>query len=135
MELIIDANILFSSLIKDSITAHIMFDENIKLYAPEFLLSEFAKYENFILKKTSRNKNEFKEILTSLNEVITVFPQEEYRQFIDKAKHICPDENDVMYFAIALKLDCAIWSNDKKLKEQKVIKIYSTQELVKKLYS
>jgi len=34
-----------------------------------------------------------------------------------------------MYFALALKMKCPIWSNDKRLKEQKTIKIISTDEL------
>ena len=35
------------------------------------------------------------------------------------------------YFALALKLNCAIWSNDKKLKEQNKIQVCSTHELSK----
>lgn len=35
------------------------------------------------------------------------------------------------YFALALKLKCPIWSNDKKLKEQNIITIYHTHELSK----
>ena len=44
MRLIIDANILFSALIKDSSTAKLLIDDKLKLYAPEFLFEEFAKY-------------------------------------------------------------------------------------------
>ncbi|MEK6928390.1 MAG: hypothetical protein AABW65_00335 [Nanoarchaeota archaeon] len=36
-------------------------------------------------------------------------------------------------FALALKLDCAIWSNDKKLNEQDKVKIYSTEDLIELL--
>ncbi|MBT5021736.1 hypothetical protein HOK51_08530 [Candidatus Woesearchaeota archaeon] len=49
---------------------------------------------------------------------------------MNSAKIICPDENDVDYFALALKLNCAIWSNDKKLKNQNSIIVYSTEELI-----
>ncbi len=38
MKLVIDANILFAALIKDSTTAEILFNKNINFYAPEFLL-------------------------------------------------------------------------------------------------
>ena len=51
--------------------------------------------------------------------------------FIDGAERISPDPKDTSYFALALKLNCPIWSNDKKLKEQNKIKIYSTEEIVK----
>jgi predicted nucleic acid-binding protein len=42
MRLIVDANILFSALIKDSSTAKILVDDRLKFYAPEFLFEEFA---------------------------------------------------------------------------------------------
>ena len=60
MRLIVDANILFSALIKDSSTAKILVDDKFKLYAPEFLFEEFAKYEDYILKKTNRTKENSK---------------------------------------------------------------------------
>lgn len=41
---------------------------------------------------------------------------------------------DSEYFALALKLNCAIWSNDKRLKQQDKIKVYSTEDLVKVLH-
>ncbi len=49
MEVVIDANILFSCLIKDSVTAKLMCKENIKLYAPSFLIEEFIKYDQSLL--------------------------------------------------------------------------------------
>ncbi len=45
MDLIVDANILFAALIKNSMTAKLMFVERLHLYAPEFLLDEFEKHE------------------------------------------------------------------------------------------
>ncbi len=41
-----------------------------------------------------------------------------------------PDENDIIYFALALKLKCCIWSNDKALKRQDRIMVLSTKELL-----
>ena len=43
MILVIDANILFSALIKNSLTAELLFEPTLKLYAPEFLIEEFMK--------------------------------------------------------------------------------------------
>ncbi|PIN85274.1 MAG: hypothetical protein COV47_03030 [Candidatus Diapherotrites archaeon CG11_big_fil_rev_8_21_14_0_20_37_9] len=43
-------------------------------------------------------------------------------------KKISPDPKDVPYFALALKLRCPIWTNDKLLKKQKKVKIISTSE-------
>jgi len=48
-----------------------------------------------------------------------------------KADEISPDPDDEMYFATALKQNIGIWSNDKEMKKQKVIDVYSTNDLVK----
>lgn len=42
---------------------------------------------------------------------------------------ISPDKDDVDYFALALKLDIGIWSNDKLLKGQSVVKVFNTMEM------
>ena len=62
MDLVIDANILFAALIKEGVSIELIFNENFHLFAPEFLLEEFTKYKNEILKKTKRTDEEFNEI-------------------------------------------------------------------------
>jgi len=130
MDLVIDANILFAALIKESVTKELILSNGINLFAPEFLFEEFYKYKEEILKKTNRSLEEFNEIFMILTNIITLIPEEEFSLFLEKAKSISPDENDSVYFALALKLNCAIWSNDKKLKNQDKIRVYSTQDLI-----
>jgi putative PIN family toxin of toxin-antitoxin system len=130
MILIVDANILFSALIKNSLTTELIFNETLKLYTCEYIVDEFFKYENEILKKTHRSKNEFIEIMHQLKSVITIIPKKEYSNYFKKAKSISPDPNDFIYFALALKMKASIWSNDKQLKKQNIINIYLTNELL-----
>jgi predicted nucleic acid-binding protein len=59
MKLVVDANILFAALIKEGSTAELLISDKLQLFAPEFLFTEFAKYEEFILKKTHRSDAEF----------------------------------------------------------------------------
>lgn len=129
MELVLDANILFSALIKDSLTAELLFNENLHLYSPEFIIHEFLKYSDLISSKKVRTNEDFIQIMHLLKDIITVIPKEEYLSLFDKAALISPDEKDVLYFALAMKLDCAIWSNDKRLHQQDKVKIYTTTEL------
>ncbi len=130
MELIIDANILFAALIKNNITSELLFKEELELYAPEFIFSEFKKYKNEIKKKTNRTDLEFERLIDVFQRRTELIPYEEIKPFIKEAKQICPDIGDIQYIALALKLHCAIWSNDKKLKNQKIVKIYSTSEII-----
>ena len=131
MEFVVDANVLFSAIIKEGGTAELLFDTRLSLYAPEFFIYEFMKYKDLILAKTSRTEEEFVGIMHLLKEVIEVVPKKDYSAFVKEAETISPDEKDVMYFALALKLKCSIWSNDKKLKEQDKVKVYSTTEMMR----
>lgn len=130
MDLIVDANILFAALISKSTTAELLFKPKLKLHSPEFILEELSKYKGLILEKAKVEEKEFDEILKTFYKIINIVPEEEYLHYIKKAKILSPDENDVMYFALALRLRCAIWSNDKKLKEQDKIIVYNTKEIL-----
>ena len=130
MRLIVDANILFSALMKNSLTAKLIFEEDLLLSTPDFIITEFLKYEGLILKKTHRTKEEFIQIMHLLKEVITIIPKEEYSQFIEKAEKFSPDKKDVLYLALALKLKCAVWSNDKKLKNQNTIESTESRVII-----
>ncbi|MBI4044917.1 MAG: hypothetical protein HY392_04360, partial [Candidatus Diapherotrites archaeon] len=114
MELVLDSNILFAALIKDGKTTELLLDPRLKLYLPEFVLQEFAKYEKELLQKTHRTKEEFYEIYAILQKIIKIIPREEFRNKIKVAAKICPDKGDIDYFALAFKLNSPLWSNDKK---------------------
>lgn len=133
MKLVVDANILFAALIKEGSTAELLISDKLQLFAPEFLFSEFAKYEEHIIKKTHRSHEEFIQFLDLLKEQITIIPKKEIMPFIDKAEKISPDPKDIVYLALAFALKSNIWSNDKKLKKgQEEITVFSTEELIKK---
>lgn len=78
--------------------------------------------------RIARNKEEFADILNILATRIAPVPFEEFRLFLDEARRISPDPDDSVYFALALRLEAAIWSNDKRLKEQNLV--HSTSDLL-----
>lgn len=131
MDLVVDANILFAALIKESITKRIILRNDLKLYAPEYLFEEFEKYKGLIKQKTKRSDKEFNQLLRILKTRIIIIPQKNFKSSINKAKQVSPDPKDILYFALALKYNISIWSNDKDLKEkQDVVIIYTTKELM-----
>ena len=135
MRLVVDANILFAALIRESTTHNIILDEHFQLCTPEFIFIEIEKYKLELLRKTSRNVEEFHNLIEGLKKIISIVSLDELVPFLENAKQISPDPKDEAYFALALKLNCGIWSNDKKLKEQDKVKVYSTEEIVKILDS
>jgi len=130
MDLVVDANALFSALIKDSTSFDILFNGKFHLFTPEYIFSEFENHKEELLEKTERTTEAFFRLVEILKRKIIIIPLEELVPYIDEAEKISPDPDDMEYFALALKLNCAIWSNDKKLKNQNRIKVYSTHELV-----
>ena len=128
MDLVIDSNILFAALLKESGTSDILFKH--KRYAPEFIFEEFRKYKDYLKGKTKRNEENFNELFDLFERNVILIPKEEIESFIEKAEKISPDAKDIPYLALALKLKCGLWSNDGDLKEkQNVIKVYSTEDL------
>lgn len=91
----------------------------------------FAAYKELLVEKSHSSSEEFDIIVSILSERIKVVPGDELLEFFAKAESISPDPDDVLYFALALKSNCAIWSNDKKLKEQSEVRVFSAEELLK----
>ncbi|MBU0456934.1 MAG: PIN domain-containing protein [Nanoarchaeota archaeon] len=131
MDFVVDANVVFAVLIKDSFSYHLLFSEKYHLFTPEYVFTEFQKHKEEILDKTERTTEDFFRLLEILKRRITLVPLEELTEYVEEAEKLSPDPKDMAYFALALKLNCAIWSNDKKLKEQDKVKVYPTHELIK----
>jgi len=129
VDLIVDSNIIFAALIRDSITAKLLFVDDLHLYTPEFLLDEVRKYQKYLSNKTHRTKEEFESIYNVIKKRIVFIPMNYITPFIEKADKISPDPDDSVYFAAALKMNISIWSNDKRLTKQDKVKIYATHDL------
>lgn len=123
-------NIFFASLIKEGETTRLLFKEQLHLYAPEFLLEEFARYRELILRKTHRTNEDFNKLMYVLSKRIDYVPKEVSKHLMSAADKVSPDPNDTVYFAVALKLGAVIWSNDARLKKQKEVQVYTTSDLV-----
>jgi len=131
MELVVDANILMSALIStEGKTFDLMLNNRIKLFSVEKLLEEIKEHEPEILAKSGLSEYELELFLSLVSAQIEFIPYPELKGFIPEAEKITPDIDDTEYLALALKLKCSIWSNDKKLKEQDKIKVYTTNEII-----
>lgn len=131
MQLVVDANILFAALIKDSVTIEILLEEFVEYFTPEWILEEFYKNKDEILKKSKRTPQEFEQVFEYLKQRITIVPKDDYREFLDFAEKIAPHEKDAPYLALALKLKIPVWSNDRNLKEkQSSVHVFNTKDIL-----
>lgn len=137
MLLVVDANIVFSALIKGGKTFEIfLLNRKLKQFefiAPEYLLVEVKKHADEIVEKTTLSIDNLEEVFSFLESEIEFVSFEEFIDLREKAEQLSPDIDDVQYFALALKFDSAIWSNDKAFKRQSAVKVFSTEDLSKLL--
>lgn len=131
MNLILDNNILFSLMNPESMNSFIFHNlYETEFFAPYFIIEEFNKYEKECLRKSKLDKKKFaqrkKEIFSKVNFV----KFSDFKKDVKNAEKFCPDENDVFYFALCLKLNLPLWSNDKKLKDQNRVIVLNTEDLI-----
>lgn len=137
MELIIDANELFSAVIaisrgRETKKTEIIFSDKVQLISPALLFYELEKYRELIKMKTGFSDTDIDVLIEILKLRIKAIPLHEFSEFISEAENICKDANDIPYFALALKRKCPLWSGDKALREQLTIKVFNTKELVER---
>jgi len=135
MEIIVDANIFIAALLKNGATRKLLLNDELALYAPEYVIEEIFNHTQECEKKSHLPQSSLVELVKVLiiESKMIIIPKDELRQFIKKADEITPDPDDVMYFAAALKQNIGIWSNDKALQQQKNVKVYSTNDLIRLL--
>ncbi|MEK6835344.1 MAG: PIN domain-containing protein [Nanoarchaeota archaeon] len=111
MDLVLDSNILFRTLISRGAIIEIIFNKNLKLFAPERLKKEFLSHRKEVLQKSKLSEQEFNELVSLLFSVVKFVPTNEYKEYVPKAKGLLKAHlKDVEFLALALKLDCLIWT-------------------------
>ncbi|MBS3175820.1 hypothetical protein J4457_01140 [Candidatus Woesearchaeota archaeon] len=77
IDLVVDANVSFATLIKYGFSFHLLFSEKFHLLTPEYIFSEFEKHKEEILEKTERTTEEFFALLELFKRRIVLVPLEE----------------------------------------------------------
>ncbi len=133
MKLIIDTNILFSGLMKDSITRKILLSSDFVFYIPDYYLIELYTYNDLLLEKLDSNKEELNNIIELLHDRLIFVPEKEYAGNMKKADEIIGkvDKKDIPFVALTLSIkNDGIWTNDKHFQKKPEIKVYSTREII-----
>lgn len=134
MKLVVDTNIILKALIKDSKVRGILLNPKHQFSVPEYALEETEKHILLVREKTSLSEEEIKHVLNVLLTGIEVIPSNEIRVKWNEAEGIMDliDAEDMPFVAAALAITCdGIWSDDRHLKRQKRVKVWSTKEMMK----
>lgn len=104
-----------------------------ELYSPEHALVEINRHKEEIMKKTQITEDEYRAALNDIAISVVFLPLEDYSAFLKKALSISPDPDDIDFFALCLRLDLPLWSNENMLKRQETVPIISTKELLDRI--
>ncbi|MEK6952685.1 MAG: PIN domain-containing protein [Nanoarchaeota archaeon] len=134
MKIVLDDNNIFFSLMNpNSSASYIFFSFDAKFFIPEYIKFEFAKYKELCLLKSGLSEHEFELRQEEVVEKIIFIKFSEYESFLKESLKVLPDPKDSPYLALALKLNSILWSNDPHLKQQPLIKVYTTKKLIDEL--
>lgn len=134
MIIIIDANVLFSALIRDSKTREVILNFDEFFLLPSYVFIEMQNHRSELLAKSGLSEKEFNKLLQLMLTRVLIVPNEvliPYRKIaFEIVKDI--DPNDAIFLACALAYpNSVIWSNDKKLKKQSKVNVLGTEEILK----
>jgi len=121
MKLIIDTNVIFSGLIRNSTTRTILLSPFFEFYIPDFYDIEFKKYKSLILEKFGGSEKELQDVIDILHEKIMIVIEEEYLENMARAQEIIGDidPKDSPFIALALSIENdGIWTRDKHFQKQ-----------------
>ncbi len=82
--------------------------------------------------KAKIGKRDFIALLMLLQRHVYLISDEKYHENLPLAEKVMKnvDLNDSPFLALAMKLNCPIWSNDRHMKQQREVKTYTTEEFI-----
>ena len=135
MELIVDTNIIISALIREGITRKLLFFAPFEFYSVPYAKSEISNHMSELIRKSNLDDEAFQYLMDTLFSEIQLIEPDIIKPYKEKAIELMSsiDVYDAPFIALALHLNCPIWSNDKHLKQQNHIKVYSTREIMEQV--
>jgi predicted nucleic acid-binding protein len=134
---VIDSNVLFSALIRDSITRKIILEYDGKFIFPSFVIQEMEKHKKMLLSKSGMQAVELESLLSVIFSKVQIINDSDLKPYKEKALELGTqtDPDDAIFFACALAHHKSIiWSNEIVLKEQSRVRVLNTKEIIKLFY-
>lgn len=131
MRLIVDTNIIFAALIRDSHTRYILFHVQAELFTVGFTYIELQKYKDEILRKSNATPEIIDIFFNKIMKRITIIDDTLIKTKFREAHKIMEtiDIKDTPFLAAALATDADIWSDDKHFERQNKVKVWKTRDI------
>lgn len=132
---VVDSDIVLSSLTAGKIT-DLLLSPKLEAVAPELLFVEVEKHLEEVKNKSRLSPDDVDILLSLLKKKVQTPPLEEFISFLSKAIELLGEhKKDAPYMALALKLNCPVWSHEKLFKDIGSVKSLTTSEVAELLKS
>lgn len=134
MRIVVDANIILSGLIADSMTRRLLVELEEDLLTPAYVHDEIGNYTDLVVEKSGLTPAAVEDLIEILFKRIEVVPRSEVLVSLQEAAYIMRDvdPDDALYLATALERDGRIWSDDRHYEEQDLVPTVTTGEMVER---
>ena len=132
MKIVVDSNVIFSALIRDSTTRRQILECDNMLLFPVYIFEELEKHKDELMSKSRMEKEDFDALLHLLLSKMIIVPTTSLKPHKEEAVSIIRniDMDDAVFIACALAYPGSIiWSDDKKLKLQQRIRVFNSSEI------
>lgn len=122
MRVIVDANRIMSSILKDGSTRRVLLDATSELFAPTYLRVEIDTWRMELSRRTGLTTDQFDALLDLLLGRISWVADADIAELIPRARAALSDPKDAPYLAAALAIGAdAIWSEDRDFDAQDLV--------------
>ena len=134
MRLVVDTNIFIAAILKNGACRHILLDNKHEFVCIQQSTHEIENHIQELSKKSKLAPPKLRLIFSRLIKHTYKIQPKDFEQYYDSAYELMQhhDPDDAMFVAAALATNATIWSDDKHLKKQSLVKVYTTKELLKK---
>ena len=134
MRYVIDANVILSRLISDSMTRRLLVELEDSFLTPAYVHDEIETYTEMVSEKSGLSSAEVEELIKILFKRIDVVPRSVVLESLQEAARIMrdTDPDDAVYLAAALERDAHLWSDDGDYDEQDTVPVATTGDVVER---
>jgi predicted nucleic acid-binding protein len=132
---VVGANVLFSALLRNGATRHVLVSSGLNLHTPAVLWGEVERNRPYLLRKSGATEAAFDLLVGLLRSKINDVPDEVVASKLAEAlrRLAAADRLDAPYAAAALAIGAALWTHDERLAKGAGVSTVTTADVLKQL--